>query len=86
MNLKLMMYIKTFGMIKINLITQIIMKIVHILINQKKKVIGKFKDEAASILINEFIGLRSKMYSYIKDNNNGSKTAKGIKKLLLNKI
>lgn len=31
-------------------------------------VIGKFKDEAAGIPITEFIGLRSKMYSYVKDN------------------
>ena len=45
-----------------------------------KKVIGKFKDEAAGVPIVEFIGLRSKMYSYIKDNNEGGKTAKGIKK------
>ena len=45
-----------------------------------KKVIGKFKDEAGGILIVEFVGLRSKMYSYIKDNQKGSKTAKGIKK------
>ena len=45
-----------------------------------KKVIGKFKDEAAGIPIIEFIGLRSKMYSYIKDNQKVEKTAKGIKK------
>ena len=45
-----------------------------------KKVIGKFKDEAAGVPISEFVGLRSKMYSYIKDNNKGGKTAKGIKK------
>ena len=45
-----------------------------------KKVIGKFKDEAAGVPITEFVGLRSKMYSYIKENNNGGKTAKGIKK------
>ena len=32
-----------------------------------KKVIGKFKDEVSGIPINEFIGLRSKMYSYLKD-------------------
>ena len=32
-----------------------------------KKVIGKFKDEAAIIPITEFTGLRSKMYSYVKD-------------------
>ena len=49
-----------------------------------KKVIGKFKDEACSIPITEFIGLRSKMYSYIKDNNKGGKTAKGIKKNIIN--
>ena len=34
----------------------------------------------AVIPMTEFIGLRSKMYSYIKDNNQGGKTAKGIKK------
>ena len=45
-----------------------------------KKVIGKFKDEAAGVPITEFVGLKSKMYSYIKDNGEGSKTAKGIKK------
>ena len=45
-----------------------------------KKVIGKFKDEAAGVPICEFVGLRSKMYSYIKNNQTGGKTAKGIKK------
>ena len=45
-----------------------------------KKVIGKFKDEAAGIPIIEFVGLRSKMYSYIKDDYKGVKTAKGIEK------
>ena len=45
-----------------------------------KKVIGKLYDEATGVPINEFIGLRSKMYSYIKDNQKGGKTAKGIKK------
>ena len=33
--------------------------------------------------IKEFIGLRSKMYSYIKDNSQNSKTAKGIKKNII---
>ena len=45
-----------------------------------KKVIEKFKDESAGIPITEFVGLRSKMYSYMKDNQKGGKTAKGIKK------
>ena len=48
-----------------------------------KKVIGKFKDEAAGIPITEFVGLRSKMYSYIKDNKKEGKTAKGIKKNII---
>ena len=45
-----------------------------------KKVIGKFKDEACGAPIDEFVGLRSKMYSYIKDNQKEGRTAKGIKK------
>ena len=48
-----------------------------------KKVIGKFKDETYGIPITEFIGLRSKMYSYMKDNDKGGKTAKGIKKNII---
>ena len=48
-----------------------------------KKVIGKFKDEAAGVPVCEFVGLRSKMYSYIKDNQKGEKTAKGIKKNII---
>ena len=50
-----------------------------------KKVLGKFKDESNFIPIREFIGLRSKMYSYIKDNNQVGKTAKGIKKNIIKK-
>ena len=50
-----------------------------------KKVIGKFKDEAAGIPITEFVGLRSKMYSYMRDNDKGGKTAKGIKKNIIKK-
>ena len=50
-----------------------------------KKVIGKFKDEASSIPIIEFVGLRSKMYSYMKDNQEGERTAKGIKKNTIKK-
>ena len=50
-----------------------------------KKVIGKFKDETAGIPITEFIGLRSKMYSYVKDNEQTARTAKGIKKQVIKK-
>ena len=48
-----------------------------------KKVIGKFKDEASGIPVVEFIGLRSKMYSYMKDNDKCEKTAKGIQKNII---
>ena len=48
--------------------------------NTNKKIIGTFKDEACGIPITEFVGLKSKMYSYVKDNEKGGKTAKGIKK------
>ena len=44
------------------------------------KVIGKFKDEACGIPITEFVDLKSKMYSYIKNDDKGGKTAKDIKK------
>ena len=43
----------------------------------------KFKDEPAGIPITEFNGLRSKTYSYVKDNNKSEKTAKGIRKYVI---
>ena len=42
-----------------NLLSSFLMKI--------KKVIGKFKDEAAGKPIIEFVGLKSKIYSYNSD-------------------
>ena len=33
----------------------------------------------------EFIGLRSKMYSYVKDNGKNEKTAKGVRKYVIKK-
>ena len=53
--------------------------------DDNKKVIGKFKDESAGIPITEFVGLRSKMYSYVKDNEQSTRTAKGIKKQAIKK-
>ena len=49
------------------------------------KVTGKFKHDAAGLVIKEFIGLRSKMYSHIKDNDENSKAAKGIKEIIIKK-
>ncbi|XP_053379108.1 uncharacterized protein LOC123541547 [Mercenaria mercenaria] len=53
--------------------------------DNNKKVIGKFKDEAAGIPIVEFVGLRSKMYSYLLENEVNIKKCKGIKKLVVKK-
>ena len=50
------------------------------------KVIDKFKDEVAGVIIEELIGLRSKIFSYIKANDDNSKTAERIKILLFKKI
>ena len=46
--------------------------------DKNKKVIGKMKDEAAGMVIKEFIGLRSKMYSYEINN----KTTKNVREYL----
>ena len=48
--------------------------------NANKKVIRKFKDEACGVPITEFVGLQSKMYSYIKNDEKNGKTSKGIEK------
>ena len=48
-----------------------------------KKVIGKMKDEYGGVIIDEFVGLKSKMYS-IKKNGSESSTAKGGKQNLMN--
>ena len=38
------------------------------------------KDEIGGQVIKEFVGLRKKTYSYLKDNNDEDKKAKGTKK------
>ena len=52
--------------------------------NDNKKVIGKFKDEAAGKPILEFVGLKSKMYSYLVGEEEHKK-AKGVKKNVVKK-
>ena len=68
------MYIKIFGLMKTNSTSAISQKTHHF-----------FKDEVASIPVVEFGGLRSKMYSYIKNDGKGGKTAKGIEKNVIKK-
>ena len=47
---------------------------------ENKKVLGMMKDEAAGKIIKEFVGLRSKLYSFIMDDGGETKKCKGIKK------
>jgi len=53
-------------------------------IGVNKKVIGMFKDEAGGKQIQEFVGLRAKLYSY-KLSGEDHKKCKGIKKNVVNK-
>ena len=50
-----------------------------------KAVVGKFKDETASVPIVEFVGLRSKMYSILTTDGKQKHTAAGIKKSVAKK-
>ena len=43
---------------------------------KNKKVIGLMKDELGRQIMKEFVGLRAKTYSYLKENNNEDKKAK----------
>ena len=44
-----------------------------------KKVIGKMKDEFDGVIVDEFVGLKSKMYSMKKIDGKEYNTAKGVK-------
>ena len=44
--------------------------------NSNKLVVGKMKDETASIAIEEFVGLKPKMYSYLVNDNSEHKKQK----------
>ena len=50
-----------------------------------KKVFGKFKDEAAGEVIDEFVGLRAKLYSYKMLEGEEGKKFKGVKKSVVKK-
>ena len=51
-----------------------------------KLVPGKFKDEMGGKPIEEFIGLRSKMYSILASNGNTKKTAKGVSRRVKDEV
>ena len=47
---------------------------------KNKKIIGLIKDELGVQIVKEFVELRAKTYSQLKDNNDEDKTAKDTKK------
>ena len=47
--------------------------------DSNKLVIGKMKDKSGGVVIEEFVGLKPKMYSFLVDNNERKK-AKGVNK------
>ena len=44
-----------------------------------KLVVGQMKDETSGVMMEEFAGLKPKMYMYLVDDNSEHKKAKGIK-------
>ena len=50
---------------------------------KNKKVIGLIKDELGGQVMKEFVGLRAKTYSYLKDNNDEDKKANATKKCVI---
>ena len=48
--------------------------------NSNKLVVGKMKDETAGVVLEEFVGLKTKMYSYLVDDNSEHKNEKGLNK------
>ena len=51
-----------------------------------KKVIGLMEDELGGNIITEFFVLRLKTYSYLRDNDENVKKAKGTKKCVIKRI
>ena len=50
---------------------------------KNEKVIGLMNDELGGQIMKEFVGIRAKTYSYLQDNNDIDKKAKGTKKCVI---
>ena len=72
------MFINNFLNENMYLILAAVQKIQNFLIALIKKVIGKMKDEFGGVIIEELVGLKSKMYSIKKIDGKESNTAKGV--------
>ena len=54
-------------------------------LKEKIKVIGLMKDELGGKIMTEFAALRPKTYSYLMDDGNSDKKAKGTKRCVIKK-
>ena len=54
--------------------------------NSKKLVFDRMKDERVGVAIEEFVGLRPKMYSYLVDDKSEHKKTKGVNRNIVAKI
>ena len=58
----------------------------HFLYSKRnEKVIGKFKDEFPGVIIEEFVGLKPKLYSILYNEGKFQNTAKGVQKAVIKK-
>ena len=48
--------------------------------NSNKLVVGEMKDETVGVVMEDFVGLKPKMYLYLVDDNSEHKKAKGVNK------
>ena len=51
--------------------------------NSNKLVVGRVKDETADVVIEEFVGFKPNMYSYLVDDNSEHKKAKGVNRNII---
>ena len=72
------MFMKSFSSGKICLTLIIAQKIQSFFDDTNEKVIGKMKDEFGGVVVDEFVGLRSKMYSMKKIDGKEYNTTKGV--------
>ena len=54
--------------------------------NSNKLAVGKMKDETAGVAIEEFVGLKPKMYSYLVEADSERKKVKGVNKMLRQQV
>ena len=55
----------------------------HLPIGKNKRVIGLLKDELGGKIMIEFVGIKAKMYAYLKDDYSEHKQAKRTKKCVI---